>query len=181
MAITKNQVNRAPAGFLSLLRAKVGGQTPIDWEKSLRVVLDMTDNYFAASNTQRGYDAESTTNGTAFADLLSLSVPADKLWRLHSLSVRITSQNLTVFQDAQASARIEGFSPSSFATTSARVAACTMIKTNVQVGGAFDTWVPARPYLALPGTTIVLTREIARSNAQNIDYGLSFLYDELPL
>jgi len=170
-----NNINRVPSGFLELLRAKVGGQTPLDWDSKLVPAMDMLDMY-----SSNGLGAESVTaasSGTGNTVRCTVSVPQDEFWRIYSVSMAVYAEDVTVVQNV--TARLVIINTPYGNTAACRLAEVGYNKTATEYGMASAIWSPTTPMIVPGGVEFTVNSGTNVTNAVNVTYSLQVCYAKL--
>lgn len=171
----KNAINRAPKGFLELLKAKVGGQTPMTFGENLQPTLDMFAQY-AASGIGASSSIAANATGTQ-GERTSFTVPEDEQWLVYSVSMCVYSTDLTVVQNVNAFTTIEEVPEGS--TQIAQIMRVGWNKSATEHGYAWDVWTPSVPMIAPPGTKFAISNGFVVTNGVAVNYSLQIVYSNL--
>lgn len=109
-------IQRHPSALLETLGAKSGGQTPVQTDENLKLVLDASEFYAQASAEVLLASVSAAALG--FNGTSALRVPAGELWRVRSVSVFSAALGAGQTLDLQPSMQLVGTSTLLVGTTS---------------------------------------------------------------
>lgn len=91
-------MNRVPTGLLGLLDAKTSGFVPDTITREIRPVLELGDSFIAAAGRTVKTSNDVSLAIAAGSFVAPLTVPAGKVWFLHSIAVEVRATGACTLQ-----------------------------------------------------------------------------------
>lgn len=86
-------INRLPRGLLSFVDSKTQGVNPASLTEEVQAILDLEPFYRSIARYETFAATNSAATGSAYA--ISVAVPNDEVWLLHSATIRLLGNGAT--------------------------------------------------------------------------------------
>lgn len=167
----RDAVQTYPLGFLSLLTAKVTGDTPRDLGGEVTPSLEMFE-FFAAQLGLTSSSADSLAQTVAGSGA-TVTIPQGECWEI--IAIQASAANGAAALDVQMHARV---SPVNSALPSV-ILATARATLSANVNGVHAIFAPSRPLIFPPGTRVIA--QLGGTVGTAVDLTCRVLYRPLPV